>query len=64
MTCISAARPPQWTPDEREHEERVHAVRSRQDHDRPPAQLLEETIRLSRLISELRQGVARDVPTR
>jgi len=64
MTCMSAVRPSQWTTEERKREERVQAVRSRQDHGRPPEQLLEEALRLSRLISELRQGVARDVPAR
>lgn len=64
MTLMSTARQPQWTLEEREREERVRAVRSRQDHDHAPEQLLEETLRLSRLIGELRQGLARDVPAR
>jgi hypothetical protein len=57
-------RPVEWTLEEREREERVRALRSREDHGRSPEQLLEETLRVSRLISELRQGVVRDVPAR
>lgn len=64
MACMTNVHPAQWTLEEREREERVHALRSRQDHDRAPEQLLEETLRVSRLISELRQGVTRDVPAR
>jgi hypothetical protein len=54
----------QWTAAERAREERVSAIRARQDHEQTPEDRLEETLRLSRLMSELRQGAARDVPSR
>jgi hypothetical protein len=54
----------QWTPAERAREERVRAIRARQDREQTPEYRLEETLRLSRLMSELRQGAARDVPSR
>ena len=64
MTCVTASRPSRWTLEEREREERARAVRSGHDRERAPELRLEETLRLSRLMSELRQGVARDVPAR
>jgi hypothetical protein len=54
----------QWTAAERAREERVSAIRARQDREQTPEDRLEETLRLSRLMSELRQGAARDVPSR
>jgi len=54
----------QWTVAERAREERVRAIRRRQDRAKTPEDRLEETLRLSRLMSELRQGAARDVPGR
>jgi hypothetical protein len=54
----------QWTVAERAREERVRAIRGRQDRAKTPEDRLEETLRLSRLMSELRQGAARDVPGR
>jgi hypothetical protein len=54
----------QWTVAERAREERVRAIRARQDRAKTPEDRLEETLRLSRLMSELRQGAARDVPGR
>jgi hypothetical protein len=53
-----------WTAAERAREERVRAIRARQDREKTPEDRLEETLRLSRLMSELRQGAARDVPSR
>jgi hypothetical protein len=53
-----------WTPEERAREERARAIRSREDHAKRPEERLEETLRLSRLVAELQQGVARDVPGR
>jgi hypothetical protein len=53
--------PSQWTPEERAREERARAVRARQDREKTPEERLEETLRLSRLMSELRQGAVRDV---
>jgi hypothetical protein len=53
-----------WTPEERAREERARAIRARQDRDKGSEERLEETLRLSRLMSELQQGAARDVPGR
>jgi hypothetical protein len=64
MPRVTPSRPAEWTREEREREERVRALRSERDRGRPPEELLEETLRVSRLISELQQGVARDVPAR
>jgi hypothetical protein len=50
-----------WTREERAREERARAVRARRDREKTPEERLEETLRLSRLMSELRQGAARDV---
>lgn len=43
-----------WTPEEREREERVREIRARQSREQSPEERLEETLRLSRFISELR----------
>jgi hypothetical protein len=64
MARMATGRPSHWTREEREREERARTVRSHRDRDRTPEQRLEETLRISRLMSELRQGVARDVPAR
>jgi hypothetical protein len=53
-----------WTPDERKREERAQEIRSRDERAKRPEERLEETLRLSRLVSELQQGIARDVPSR
>jgi hypothetical protein len=53
-----------WTPEERAREERALEIRTREDHARRPEERLEETLRLSRLVAELQQGVARDVSSR
>jgi hypothetical protein len=55
---------PEWTADERARESRVREIRSRQDRDKRPEERLEETLRLSRLMAELREGVRGDVPGR
>jgi hypothetical protein len=53
-----------WTPEERAREERARTIRARRDRAKTPEDRLEETLRLSKLMSELRQGAARDVPGR
>jgi hypothetical protein len=53
-----------WTPEERAREERARTIRARQDREKTPEDRLEETLRLSKLMSELQQGAARDVPGR
>jgi hypothetical protein len=53
-----------WTPEEIERNERVERVRRARDLEKSPEQRLEETVRLSRFISELRQGAPSDVRTR
>jgi hypothetical protein len=54
----------QWTADEQAREDRVREIRTRQDRHKRPEERLEETVRLSRLISELREPASRDVPSR
>lgn len=62
-----AARPhdiagsPDWTREEREREQRVREIRARHAREQTPEVRLEETVRLSRFISELRQGLPADV---
>jgi hypothetical protein len=56
--------PAQWTEMECASEERVRAIRSRQNRAKTPEERLEETLRLSKLVSELQQGAAGDVPSR
>jgi hypothetical protein len=53
-----------WTEAERVREERARAIRSREDRAKSPEERLEETLRLSKLVAELQQGVTRDVPSR
>jgi hypothetical protein len=53
-----------WTGEERAREDRAHAIRLRRDKEKTPEERLEKTVRVSRLIAELRQGVADDVPGR
>jgi hypothetical protein len=68
MTTITDTMPDlhssQWTPGERAREERACAVRARRDLEKTLEERLEETLRLSRLMSELRQGAVRDVRAR
>jgi hypothetical protein len=54
----------EWTRQEREREERVREIRARQSREQTPEERLEETLRLSRFISELRQGLPDDVRAR
>jgi hypothetical protein len=53
-----------WTREEREREERVREIRARRNREKTPEERLEETVRLSRFMSELRQGVPDDVRAR
>jgi hypothetical protein len=53
-----------WTPEERAREERARAIRARRDRAKTPEDRLEETLRLSKLVSEMQQGTAPDVPGR
>jgi hypothetical protein len=53
-----------WSREEREREERVREIRTRQAREQTPEERLEETVRLSRFISELRQGLPADVRAR
>jgi hypothetical protein len=62
--AVTIHKPSTWTPEERAREERVRAIRARQDRAKTPEDRLEETLRLSKLVSELQQGAARDVPGR
>lgn len=61
---MSSGHPAHWTPEERAREERARAIRSRQDREKTPEERLEETLGLSRMMSELQQGATRDVPSR
>jgi len=53
-----------WTPEEIAREERATQARALRDLEKTPAERLEETLRLSRFISELRQGAPPDVRAR
>jgi hypothetical protein len=61
---MTSGDPAQRTEVERAREERARAVRTRQDRAKTPQERLEETLRLSKLVSELQQGAAGDVPSR
>lgn len=61
----SKARPKgPWTPEEIARNERVTQIRNARDREKTPEERLEETVRLSRFISELRQGVPDSVQAR
>jgi len=64
MSGMTAGRPPQWTREEREREERVREIRARRSREMTPEERLRDTLRLSRFMSELRQGVSGDVRAR
>lgn len=64
MTTMIGHRPPLWTSEEREREERVREIRARRDRERTPEERLRQTLRLSRFMSELRQGLPDDVRAR
>jgi hypothetical protein len=53
-----------WTPEEIARNERANQVRRARDQRKTPEERLEETLRLSRFIGELRQGVPGDVRAR
>ena len=53
-----------WTPEESAHNERVEKARALRNRAKTPEERLEETVRLSRFISELRQGAPGDVRAR
>lgn len=65
MATSSGQRPEgQWTPEEIARNERVHQGRLVSDREKSPEERLEETVRLSRFISELRDGAPGDVRAR
>jgi hypothetical protein len=51
-----------WTADEVARHERAEQWRAAQERAKTPQERLEETVRLSKLMSELRSGLPRDVP--
>ena len=53
-----------WTPEEIARNARVNQARRARDQRKTPEERLEETLRLSRFISELQQGVSGDVRAR
>jgi hypothetical protein len=52
-----------WTPAEIARNERANRVRAQRDREKSAEERLEETLRLSRFVSELRQGLPGDVRT-
>ncbi len=52
-----------WTAEEIARNERAERARALRDHEKTPQQCLEETLRLSRFVSELQQGLPDDVRT-
>jgi hypothetical protein len=54
----------QWSPEELAQEHASTRAREQQDSTKTPQERLEETLRLSRFMSELTQGVPGDVPAR
>jgi hypothetical protein len=64
-----AAKPPikpqgRWTAEEIAREERAARARDARDRQRTPEERLEETVRLSRFMSELAHGARGDVRAR
>ena len=53
-----------WTAEEIAREARANKARAVLDREKTPEQRLEETTRLSRFVSELREGLPGDVRTR
>jgi hypothetical protein len=53
-----------WTAEEVAREERANRTRALRDRAKTPEERLEETVRLSRFISELRDGAPDDVRAR
>jgi len=68
MRCMAAtpkAKPRgPWTPEEIARNERVNRGREARDQRKTPEERLEETLRLSRFVSELRDGAPDDVRAR
>ncbi len=61
MAATPKAKPRRpWTPEEIARNERANRARLARDHEKTPEERLEETVRLSRFISELRQGLRDD----
>jgi hypothetical protein len=52
-----------WTPAEIARNERANRARAQRDREKSAEERLEETVRLSRFVSELRQGLPGDVRT-
>jgi len=52
-----------WTAAEIARNERANRARSQRDREKSAEERLEETVRLSRFVSELRQGLPGDVRT-
>lgn len=50
-----------WTAEEVARDERARRIRAALDREKGGAERLEETLRLSRLMGELRQGFSSDV---
>ncbi|MHB1860886.1 MAG: hypothetical protein ACYCUM_12420 [Solirubrobacteraceae bacterium] len=50
-----------WSEEEIARDERAERARAASDRAKTPAERLEETVRLSRLLSELRAGLRGDV---
>jgi hypothetical protein len=53
-----------WTSEEIARNERANRERAARDSEKTPQERLEETMRLSRFMSELRQGAPGDVRAR
>jgi hypothetical protein len=53
-----------WTAEEIAREERATRARALSDRQKTPEERLEETLRLSRFVSELKHGATGDVRTR
>ena len=65
MSTVPKSKPKgPWTPEEIARNERVNQARLASDREKTPEERLEETVRLSRFISELRQGAPDDVRAR
>jgi hypothetical protein len=52
-----------WSAEEIAREELATRLRAERDRKKTPEERLEETLRLSRFMSELREGVSTDVRT-
>jgi hypothetical protein len=63
-TAPKAERRGSWTPEEVARQESTSRARAERDRGKTPQERLEETLRISRFVSELREGVTGDVRTR